>query len=391
MKKLLVIAFFGLIPTTKAQQPPFDPCYYSLTSIPNDYYECNTYDDWVVVFEEQFIGSSVDYDIWENKLTNGARNNYCDGMDKSYATDDDNFEVSNGTLKIIADDDGITANIVDWLPEWDAILYCSGEPWGINRQYFEYTSGLIFSKQAFVHGIFEIRCKIPPIKRLWPAFWLYGGDCAQEIDIFEFLNTSTDPTYASKRPTYTYHREINCDPEQRVLCNYIDVTYNLSDSMHLYSVEWDEHKLIWRIDGNEVLRRYRFYDTDSSEEELCGQLNNQSWFQNYIYPLNTIPMKISAGMGVREDSHSDFPVTFEVDYIKVFQRINSNSTVQICSSSDILGSTVAGQEIVFGGPSCSLIAISDGEFLNLVAKERIVITSDFKIEEGAQLIMQIDN
>ena len=49
---------------------------------------------------------------------------------------------------------------------------------------FDYQSGLIYSKEKFRYGHFEIRFKTDAASGHWPAFWLFGGD-GQEIDIFE--------------------------------------------------------------------------------------------------------------------------------------------------------------------------------------------------------------
>lgn len=166
MRKLFMLIIILAIPISSlAQVFPIIPqqCYWTQEFM-GGYYPCENYDDWALVFNDEFNGTEVNYEIWNNTGPNG-RNSYCAEENFEYNTDDDNFEVSNGTLKIIAKDEQITANIVDGR-DWDEMLYCEGEPWGINQQTFDYTSGNIWSKQMFSHGRFEIRCKIPSIKRL---------------------------------------------------------------------------------------------------------------------------------------------------------------------------------------------------------------------------------
>jgi hypothetical protein len=53
----------------------------------------------------------------------------------------------------------------------------------------DYAIGVISTKQLFGFGYYEIRCRIPIVAELWPAFWMHG-DCGQEIDIFEFAGRS---------------------------------------------------------------------------------------------------------------------------------------------------------------------------------------------------------
>lgn len=102
-------------------------------------------------------------------------------------------------------------------------------------------------------------------------------------------------------------------------------------------------------------------------------------------------MQVIANLRVKDNSGATFPCQLEIDWIRVYQRINSNNTVNICSILDINGSTVAGQEIVVGGTSCSAISIEDGEVLDLVAKDGITINKSFEVEEGARFSMKIDN
>jgi len=55
--------------------------------------------------------------------------------------------------------------------------------------------GLISSEERFSHGLFEIECKLPKGKNLWPAFWVWGADSwPPEIDFFE--------AYTNKRGSY---------------------------------------------------------------------------------------------------------------------------------------------------------------------------------------------
>jgi len=349
-------------------------------------YACESYDDWVLVFEDEFIGTDYNHDVWENCFPWG-RNLYCDDR-ADYFTDDENIEVSNGMLKFIAEEEQIIANIVDW-KDWDDTLVCDGEPWGINQQTFDYRSGMIFSKRKFVYGKFEIKCKIPTIERLWPAFWLYGS-CAQEIDIFEFLSTDSDPEKAGKEMTFSIHGKYECDGERKVCRKKINSSTNMSNSWHVYSIIWDDQTITWYVDGTPVLIKYKWNTILGQDILLCDPITAQNYVRDRIWPSEEIPMWVSAGLGVRHYSTATFPTEMEIDYIKIYQRINSNSSVSVCSNSDILGSTIVGQEVYVGGSNCN-ISISEGDFLDIVAKEKIVINSNFSVRTGAYFIMRIDN
>ncbi|MDP4717859.1 MAG: family 16 glycosylhydrolase, partial [Flavobacteriales bacterium] len=55
---------------------------------------------------------------------------------------------------------------------------------------FNYDTGEFESKELFLWGYYEIRCKLPKGRNAWPAFWLYGesNGTNNEIDVFEFWN-----------------------------------------------------------------------------------------------------------------------------------------------------------------------------------------------------------
>jgi len=59
----------------------------------------------------------------------------------------------------------------------------------------DFAVGLVSSEEDFGHGLFEIECKLPKGKNLWPAFWIWGVDSwPPEVDFFE--------AYTNKRGSY---------------------------------------------------------------------------------------------------------------------------------------------------------------------------------------------
>lgn len=387
MKRTILLQVLLGIALASSSQIIKPHCYY-LLEYKSGAYPCESYDDWVLVFEDQFSGTEVNDQLWRNSYPWG-RNLYCAGQ-KTYYSDGDNFDFDNGKLILIADDDPVYERVID---DWSdsRILYCGDDSTGVNKRWFDYTSGMIFSKQSFLYGKFEIKCKIPAIKRLRPAFWLYG-DCDQEIDVFEFMSESSNPATASEQITFTYHRKLSCSDENKVSCIDDQSTgTDMSQEPHIYSVEWDEHKIIWRVDGTEVLKKYRWFNLQGQEMLLCGQIPPAFYSKDRMYPFDNEPMNIITSFNVDVNSTATFPVEMEIDYIRVYQRINSSSSVNICAQTDIKGSTMAGQEIIIGGTNCSNITIEAGEYLTLAAKEKIAILSDFKVESGALFSLKIDN
>jgi len=377
MKKLAtyILLLFGTHLQVQSQ------CHGRLSFLSGDY-SCESYDEWVLVFEDNFNGSGIDYNIWRNDYPWG-RTLICNN-EVEYYSDGNNIEVGNGILKLIAKDESVYERAVPWMGDNEE-LFCDETSKGLNKRWFDYTSGMIYSKQQFIYGKFEIRCKIPSIKKLWPAFWLYGG-CSQEIDVFEFMSDNDNPYYANRDISFTYHRKFNCDDENKRQCGYAKKFSNgwftdMSKDYHTYSVEWDEHKLIWRIDGTEVWRVFKWQDLNGKEILKCGHIPTAYYTVDRIFPLEK-PMSVIANLAVKPDPHSSFPAQMEIDYIRVYQKINSSKTINICSKDEIKGSTVAGKEIVVGGADCNL-TINSGEYLDLIGKESITLNPGFSVEAGA--------
>ncbi len=111
-----------------------------------------------------------------------------------------------------------------------------------------FTSGLLTSKFLYSqqYGYFEFRARLPRGKGLWPALWLLPMDNTwpPEIDIMEGLG---DPSVVymtphsragGKRASDTVAVKIKTRP----------------DGFHVFGLLWDEHQLVWYVDGVEARR-----------------------------------------------------------------------------------------------------------------------------------------
>jgi len=78
---------------------------------------------WVLVFEDEFEGNSLDTTIWDCSLEAHLR--YCNN-EQQYYTYGNNHTVSNGTLKIIAKKEITYARVIDWLDS-NYIIYCGSK------------------------------------------------------------------------------------------------------------------------------------------------------------------------------------------------------------------------------------------------------------------------
>src|ERR1035437_9776703 len=129
----------------------------------------------ILVFDDEFDGDSLDASKWITWFPYTATGNDSCEFCRTHGNEgeiylDSNVVVSNGTLKLIAKRQTTT--------------------WYTATR--DYTSGMIESREGWMYGLFETRCKIPYGMGFWPAFWLFGGN-GTEIDDFEIGGQS--PSY----------------------------------------------------------------------------------------------------------------------------------------------------------------------------------------------------
>lgn len=219
---------------------------------------------WQLVFEDDFNGQQLDERKWTSAFPWGRdRSNV--GELQYYAPDA--FSLNSGKLSIIA----------------------NPTPNGSHA----YDSGLISSYASFApeFGRFEIRCKLPSGKGLWPAFWLLPADTSwpPEIDVFEMLGQ--EPNKVHMTAHWLENGEHRQDGGQYVGPNF-------SQDYHTFAVEWTADKLVWFVDD---VKRY--------------EVNGQS-------PRG--PMYLLANLAVggdwpgSPDASTPFPAKFDIDYIRAY-------------------------------------------------------------------------
>jgi len=174
---------------------------------------------WNLVFEEEFNGTSLDLSTWEYQVGSGGWGN----NELQYYTSGSNVQVSNGTLKIIAQQSG---NV--------------------------YTSSRIRTKNKadFRYGRLEARIKMPIGQGIWPAFWMmptddvYGGwPSSGEIDIVEYLGHDTNTIHG------TCHYGNSPGNKGSSGSSYTLNSGDFHTAFHVFSIEWESNVIRWYMDG----------------------------------------------------------------------------------------------------------------------------------------------
>ncbi len=283
-------------------------------------------DTWKLVFYDEFQGSSLNTNKWATFFPYGANGSDQCSFCRTHSNDgqqiykDNNVTVSNGTAKIIAKQENSS---------W----------YGVNKNY---SSGVIHSKSncTFNKGKFEARCKIPKGIGYWPAFWLFGF--STEVDIFEFGG------HATKYPHVAVHKWLPNDVNYE-FGEYTSEQVDLSLDFHVYTVEWDDFIVTYKIDNAIVKKIGRFLNSTSGIwATTCGDRPATVYTRNPAYPNSNdfvnIIFNLAIGNGndqcsfVRSpDASTLFPQQMEIDYIRVWQRTPQAGLTDLCAVRTIQG------------------------------------------------------
>ena len=167
--------------------------------------------------------------------------------------------------------------------------------------HLDYLTSCIWSKQSFKYGYFECRCKIPKEKGLWPAFWLYGQNNADEIDFMECKGERTKELHVD------IHCPNECDRIRGFMGSkdnwggWVKMNQNLTDEWVVFSGVWQPNHLVYYVNGVPV-----------------------SYFKgDFATPMNVIAnLSMAGGKGAFSpgpDESTVFPSEFLIDYIRVWK------------------------------------------------------------------------
>lgn len=159
-----------------------------------------------------------------------------------------------------------------------------------------YTSGAVHTqgKFDFLYGKAEIRAKLPAGQGVFPAFWMMADNqdtWLPEIDILEMLGHKPNEIWM-----VTHWLDTNNTLKST---SSTFVGPNFSEDFHLFSVEWTPNSITWFIDDVE-----RFTTREFVPDEHM-----------YLY-INTA---IGGNWPGSPDHTSEFPVKYEIDYVRVYQ------------------------------------------------------------------------
>ena len=245
-----------------------------------------------LVWSDEFEGSGpIDSQKWYHQTLFPDQNlgSWFNNEIQHYTNRIDNSYRDNGVLKIVAKKENYTDQ-------------------GVTKSY---TSARLNSKFAFTYGKVEIRAKMPTGVGTFPALWTlgknvneYGGywtsqsgekvtwPACGEIDIIEHWGDNQDFVQSALHTPSSYANTVNKGGRTIV---------GASTQFHVYSMEWTEEKIIFKVDN---IIHYTYNPAIK---------NDQTWpFDKDQYLLLNVAM-LQDVQGFTESA-------MEVDYVRVYQQ-----------------------------------------------------------------------
>ena len=211
---------------------------------------------------------------------------------------EDNAEVRDGKLIFEARQEKV-AN-----PDFDE----SSKDWRKNRKEALYTSSAIetHGKKEFHFGSIVVRAKIDTTTGAWPAIWTVGKEGAWpengEVDIMEFYqvdNKSTILANAMWSTWSTTHHSFE---------DFLREDPEWPNKFHIWRMDWDKESIDLYLD-NQLLNHISF-----AEDSTLNKAGENPFLQPHFLRLNlAIDNRV-------EPSKIDFPIKYEVDYVRYYKK-----------------------------------------------------------------------
>lgn len=246
-------------------------------------------DGFRLVWNDEFDGTNIDGSAWNWEVHGRPANN----EQQYYTRAEKNSRIENGVLVLEAHKETYTGP--------DATRnYTSAR---IN------TSG----KADFQYGRFEIRARMPVGRGLWPAIWMmptrsvYGGwPRSGEIDIMEYLGHDQRTVYQTLHYTRTGTNEHAYSGT-----NYRLPSGTFSQDFHVFALEWESGEMRWYVDGLQVGRQNAWH--------TLGGPFPAPFDQEFHVILN---LAVGGDWPGNPDATTVFPGRMEVDYVRVFEKVD---------------------------------------------------------------------
>jgi len=186
--------------------------------------------------------------------------------------------------------------------------------WKTRREYVEYSSSSIQTRglRQWQFGRFEIRARIDTACGAWPAIWTLGiskeWPANGEIDLMEFYRIKGVPALLANFAWGTGERWVaKWDDMKKPLSDFTAVDPNWTKKFHIWRMDWNKDSI------------NLFLDNQLMNNTLLNQTLNPDGFNPFLQP-HYLLLNLAIGGNGGDPSKSRFPVRYEVDYIRIYQK-----------------------------------------------------------------------
>lgn len=170
-----------------------------------------------------------------------------------------------------------------------------------------YTSARLITKGLFEqkYGRFEARIRLPMGTGLWPAFWLLGNDCDEniwpacgEIDIME--NVGSEPS----KILGSVHGPGYSAAQSEGKAFYLEGD-RFDNDFHIFGIEWGPDYINYYVDD-------KLYNR-ITPDDVAGE-----WVYNDRPFYMLLNMAVGGNLPGSPNDATEFPRTMAVDYVRVY-------------------------------------------------------------------------
>ncbi|MFW5708511.1 MAG: sulfatase-like hydrolase/transferase, partial [Bacteroidota bacterium] len=258
----------------------------------------NTPDGYQLIWYDEFDEKGVPDETYWSHENGFVRNNELQWYQPDNATVQDHLLVIEGKREKIRN------------PQYDA----NSDNWKLSREYAEYSSSSINTrgKFSFQYGVMEVRARLDTCLGSWPAIWTLGVERLWphngEIDIMEFYRYQGQSTILANAAWGGEKRyEPIWDSSHTSLEQLLDDMPDWEQRFHVWKMDWTEDYI--RLYLNDVL-------LNEIEVERATQDDGFNPFRQPHYIL----LNLALGSNGGDPSQTDFPLFYEVDYVRVYQK-----------------------------------------------------------------------